>query len=59
MELSARNQPRGTLRDIQLGTIMAEVVAAVTRSSVERMGLTVGTAALAVIKAPEVITANP
>jgi molybdopterin-binding protein len=68
VELSARNQLRGTIRDIKLGTVMAEVtvdlggqevVAAVTRSSVERMGLKVGDAALAVIKATEVMVAKP
>lgn len=51
MELSARNQLTGTIREITLGTVMAEVVmdvsgqevaAVITRSSVERMGLHVG-----------------
>lgn len=64
MEISARNQLRGKVTAIKLGTIMAEVnlqiagqevVAAVTRSSVERLGLKVGDDALAIIKATEVI----
>jgi molybdopterin-binding protein len=68
MELSARNQLRGTIRDIKLGTVMAEVVldvggqevvSAITRSSVERMGLKVGDSVLAVIKATEIMVAKP
>jgi molybdopterin-binding protein len=68
MELSARNQLRGTIRDIKLGTVMAEVVldvggqevvSAITRSSVERMGLKVGDSVLAIVKATEIIVAKP
>ncbi len=68
MELSARNQLRGTIRDLKLGAVMAEVVldvggqevvAAITRSSVERMGLKVGDSVLAVIKATEIMVAKP
>lgn len=68
MEISARNQLRGKVTAIKLGTIMAEVniqiagqevVAAVTRSSVERLGLKVGDDALAIIKATEVIVGKP
>ena len=68
VELSARNQLRGTIRDIKLGAVMAEVVldvggqevvSAITRSSVESMGLKVGDAALAVIKSTEVMIAKP
>ena len=68
MELSARNQLRGTIRDIKLGTVMAEVVldvggqevvSAITRSSVERMGLKVGDSVLAIIKATEIMVAKP
>jgi len=68
VELSARNQLRGTIRDLKLGAVMAEVVldvggqevvAAITRSSVERMGLKVGDSVLAVIKATEIMVAKP
>ncbi len=64
MELSARNQLRGTVTNIKLGTVMAEVVlkvgdneivAAITRASVERLGLKVGDQATALIKATEVL----
>lgn len=68
MELSARNQLVGTIREITLGTVMAEVVmdvsgqdvaAVITRSSVERMGLHVGDQVLAIMKATEVMVAKP
>ena len=48
MRLSARNQLNGTVRSVELGAVMAEVVvdvagqeivAAITRSSAERLGL--------------------
>lgn len=63
MELSARNQLKGTLRQVKLGTIMAEVivdvggqeiVAAITRSSAERLQLRPGDQVVAIIKATEV-----
>lgn len=64
MELSARNQLRGTVKSIKSDGVMAEVildvggqevVAAITRSSVERLGLKEGDQASAVIKATEVM----
>lgn len=65
MELSARNQLRGTVVEIKLGGVMAEVVveigggqqivAAITRSSVEGLGLREGMGVVAVIKATEVM----
>ncbi len=64
MDLSARNQLSGTITNIKLGTVMAEVVvkvgdneivAAITRASVERLGLKVGDRATAIIKATEVL----
>ena len=67
MDISARNQLRGTITDIKLDQVMAEVtikvgdneiVAAITRSSVERLGLKVGDTATAVIKATEVMVAK-
>ncbi len=69
MELSARNQLAGTVSAINLGGVMAEVVvdigngqevvAAVTRGSVERMGIAVGDSVVAVIKATEVMIGRP
>jgi molybdopterin-binding protein len=67
MQISARNQFKGTIKSIKLGNIMAEVVidvkglevvAAITRSSVESLGLKVGDQATAVIKATEVMIAR-
>ncbi len=67
LELSARNQLKGTVRGVTLGNIMAEVlvdvggqevVAAITRSSVERLGLREGDAVTVVIKATEVMLAK-
>ena len=65
--LSARNQLKGTVKSVKLGTIMAEVVvqvgdfevvAAITRDSVERLGLKAGEQVKAVIKATEVMIAK-
>ena len=48
MQISARNQLKGTVRSVKLGTIMSEVtvdvdgqeiVAAITRGSAEGLGL--------------------
>jgi molybdopterin-binding protein len=65
MEVSARNQIPGKVKNVVLGGVMAEVtvdigdgkeiVAAVTRASVERLGLTEGADVVAVIKATEVM----
>ena len=65
MRLSARNQLPGTITAIELGAVMAmvtleldggqRVTAAVTRASVEDLGLRVGTPATAVIKSTEVM----
>jgi molybdopterin-binding protein len=64
MELSARNQLKGIVRDVNLGTIMAEVtvdvagqeiVAAITRKSVERLLLDEGAEVTIFIKATEVM----
>jgi molybdate transport system regulatory protein len=68
VEISARNQFNGTVRSVRLGAVMSEVVldiggqevvAAITRSSVERMGLQEGSEAIAVIKATDVLVATP
>ncbi len=62
--LSARNQFSGTVKDVKLGNIMAEVVvsvgsleisAAITRGSAERLGLKPGDNVKAVIKATDVM----
>jgi molybdopterin-binding protein len=62
--LSARNQFKGTIKEIKLGNVMAEVVitvgtieivSAITRGSAERMGLKVGDAVTAIIKSTEVL----
>ena len=64
VELSTRNQLRGTVQDVKLGTIMAEVtvdvggqtiVAAVTRGGVEGLGLEAGDEVTVLIKATEVM----
>jgi molybdopterin-binding protein len=64
MELSARNQLKGTVKSVTLGEVMAEVVvdvggqeiaSAITRTSAERLGLAEGDQVVAVIKATEVL----
>ncbi len=64
MEISARNNLKGTIRSVQMGDVMAEVVvdvggqevvAAITRSSAQRLGLKVGDQVVAIIKATEVM----
>lgn len=68
MDISARNQLKGKVTAVTLGTVMAEVVlqvgnqevvAAITRSSVERLRIKVGDDAVAVIKATEIMIAKP
>jgi molybdopterin-binding protein len=64
MELSTRNQLRGKVVEVKLGTIMAEVtvdiggqtvVAAVTRGGVEHLALAPGDDITVLIKATEVM----
>jgi molybdate transport system regulatory protein len=66
--LSARNHLRGRIRTLSVDGLMAEVtlevggqplVAIITRSSAERLGLRVGDEILAVIKSTEVMVAKP
>ncbi|MDP8921699.1 MAG: TOBE domain-containing protein [Chloroflexota bacterium] len=66
-QISARNQLAGTIKSIKLGTVMAEVVvdvsgtevvAAITRSSAESLGLKEGDQVRVVIKATEVMIAK-
>jgi molybdopterin-binding protein len=67
MELSARNQLRGTVLSVMLDGVMAEVavdvngqevVSAITRSSVERLDIKAGDEVFVVIKATEVMLAK-
>jgi molybdopterin-binding protein len=62
--LSARNQFQGTVKEIKLGNVMAdvvvsvgqiEVVAAITRVSAERLGLKVGDTVTAIVKSTDVL----
>ena len=64
MAISARNQLQGTVKSVSLGAVMAEVVidvggqdvvAAITRHSVENLGIKDGDSVTAVIKATEVM----
>ncbi|HEX9291139.1 MAG TPA: TOBE domain-containing protein [Anaeromyxobacteraceae bacterium] len=64
MQLSARNQFKGTVKTVKLGAIMAEVVvdvggqevvSEITKSSVERLGLKTGDAVTCIIKSTEVM----
>lgn len=67
--LSARNQIEGTVQSIEVSGVMGEVVlalpggqeivAAITRTSVERLGLAVGDPALAIVKSTDVMVALP
>jgi molybdopterin-binding protein len=68
MQLSARNQLRAKVTGVSLGNIMAEVrmmvgdqelVAAVTRESVQRLNVKIGDDVIAVVKATEVMVAVP
>jgi molybdopterin-binding protein len=67
MELSARNQLKGTVTGILLGGVMAEVtvdvngqelVSVITRKSAENLGLKEGDTIKVVIKATEVLLAR-
>ncbi|MGH2634111.1 MAG: TOBE domain-containing protein [Tepidiformaceae bacterium] len=65
MELSSRNQLKATVKEVNLGGTTAEViieldggaelVAAITRRSAERLGLKPGGEVFAIIKATEVM----
>ena len=67
IEISARNQLRGRVVEIRADGVMAEVVirigdqdlvAIITRSSAQRLGLAKGDEVLAVIKSTEVMVAK-
>ena len=64
LDLSARNQLRGTIVSLQIEGVMAEVrvrlgeqelVSVITRGAAERLGLRVGDSVFAVIKSTEVM----
>jgi molybdopterin-binding protein len=67
MQISARNQLKGKVIAVTLGTVMSEVtvdvggqelVAAITRGSAESLGLKEGDDVTVVIKATEVMLAK-
>jgi molybdopterin-binding protein len=67
IDLSARNQLRGNVRSLRSDGLMVEVaidlapqeiVAVITKASAERLGLSPGVDALAVIKATEIMIAR-
>lgn len=64
MALSARNQWRGTVKSVVLGSVMAEVVvdvgdhevvSSITRHAVEQLDLKAGDEVTAIVKATEVL----
>ncbi len=68
MKLSARNQLKGKVTSVRLGSVMAEVVidigggnelvAAITRVSAERLALATSAQVVAVIKSTEILIAT-
>jgi molybdopterin-binding protein len=67
MKISARNTIKGTVKVIEIGAVNAEVVleiapgveitAIITKSSAEKLGLSVGKEAYSVIKSSDVMIA--
>ena len=65
MELSARNQLKGKITNVELGAVMANIkievtepnviTAVITKESAERLGLAEGDDVTAIIKSTEVI----
>ncbi len=64
MKISARNQLKATVKGVQVGDVMAEVVldvggqelvSVITRASVEHLGLKTGDAVVAIVKSTEVM----
>ena len=65
MKLSARNQLKGKITNVELGAVMANVkieitepdviTAVITKESVEKLGLSEGDDVCAIIKSTEVI----
>ena len=68
MQLSARNQLKGTVRKVEHGAVNSEVtikladgievVSIITKQSAERLDVSVGKAVFAVIKASDVMIAT-
>ena len=67
MEISARNQLKGTVRSVTYGAVMSEVVvdvggqevvAAITKNSADRLGLSEGAQVTVLIKATAVMIAT-
>ncbi|MDE3096550.1 MAG: TOBE domain-containing protein [Chloroflexota bacterium] len=67
MQLSARNQLKGRVKSVRLGTIMAEVivdvggqevVSAITRASAEGLKIAAGDDVVVVVKSTEVMIAK-
>jgi molybdate transport system regulatory protein len=69
MKISARNQWKGVAVAVKKGAVMAEVVvrleggqevvSAITLTSVESLGIQVGSPVIVVVKATEVMLASP
>jgi molybdopterin-binding protein len=68
MAVSARNQLKGEITDVVLGTVMAHISiqvgenvieSVITRRSADELGLKKGDSVTAVIKATEVLVAKP
>jgi molybdate transport system regulatory protein len=65
MKTSARNQFTGTVSDVVIGAVNAEVhvslkggeiiVASITKESLEKLGIKTGMAVIALVKAPQII----
>ena len=64
MQISARNQLKGTVKHVTTGAVMSEVivdvggqevVAMITRASVDRLELNAGDAVVAIIKSTDVM----
>lgn len=68
MKTSARNQFFGTVGDVRIGAVNAEVhvnlqggekiIATITKESVEALGIKTGIDAVALVKAPQVVIAT-
>jgi len=67
MQLSARNQLKGTVKSVKTDGLMAEVtvdiggnelLSTITRGSAEKLGLKTGDAVTVIIKASEVLVAK-
>lgn len=65
MKTSARNQFSGTVKEVLMGTVNAEVhiglkggeslVSSITKESIETLGIEAGKAVIALVKAPQII----